>query len=192
MADNNASTANPSPNRKPHVSSLKAANRGRRLVEHSYLTFTLGDELFALPLLDVREIIGRTEATPVPNMPSYLRGVFNLRGRVVPVIDLRQRLGMESVDDDRRTCLVIVQIGKENPTFSGLVIDRVREVREIHPDRIDANMSAEYKLNHSCFKGLVPEGDDVLIVLSVAQAAGISQAPSSAVNDSHPTFTPLS
>ena len=59
----------------------------------------------------MREIIGRTEAI-LPNMPTYLRGVFNLRGRVVPVIDLRQRLGMEAVPDDRRTCVVIVQIGK--------------------------------------------------------------------------------
>lgn len=70
MSEDKSSSARSARQRKPHVASLKASNRGRRMVEHSYLTFTLGDELFALPLLEVREIIGRTEATPVPNMPA--------------------------------------------------------------------------------------------------------------------------
>src|SRR3989304_4090671 len=98
-----------------------------------YLTFLLGGEMFAIPILNIKEIIEYGSLTTVPMMPAFIRGVINLRGSVVPVVDLAVRFGRKASDVTRRTCIVIIEIesGDEQQDV-GVVVDRVSEVLEIH------------------------------------------------------------
>jgi purine-binding chemotaxis protein CheW len=94
-----------------------------------YLAFHLGQEEFAIRVLKVREIMGVLEITAVPQMPDYVKGVINLRGKVIPVVDLRRKFGLPSVDYDQKTCIIVVQTRGENgPMMMGIVVDGVSEV----------------------------------------------------------------
>jgi len=97
-----------------------------------YLTFTLGSDMFAVETLSVKEIIEYAQITAVPMLPASIRGVINLRGAVVPVIDLKARFGGQASETTRRTCIVIVEFGvAEEHQVIGIVVDAVSEVREI-------------------------------------------------------------
>lgn len=102
-----------------------------------YLTFHLGDEQFALPILHVREIIGRLPVTPVPGAPPHVRGVINLRGKIIPVTELRQRLGLRSADASDRGCIVVAEATRGGRTIEmGLLVDAVSEVLTINADEL--------------------------------------------------------
>src|SRR5215470_19269984 len=91
-----------------------------------YLTFGLGKEEFAIEVLRVREIMGVQEITSVPQMPEYMKGVINLRGKVVPVVDLRLKFGLPAAEYDQRTCIIVVQVQGESGTIlMGVVVDGV-------------------------------------------------------------------
>lgn len=106
--------------------------------QQQYLTFLLGDEMFAVGILCIREIIGYGQITEVPMTPPFIRGVINLRGAVVPVLDLARRLGREPRDLTRRTCIVIVDVDSPRGTQEmGIVVDTVSEVLEILPQDIE-------------------------------------------------------
>ena len=93
-----------------------------------YLTFSLGQEQYGLEILKVREIIGYMEITAVPQTPHHVKGVINLRGQVIPVIDLRAKFGMQTVDRTEETCVIVVEISQNNRQFNtGIVVDRVEE-----------------------------------------------------------------
>lgn len=97
-----------------------------------YLTFQAGDETFAIEILDVKEIIEIESITKVPMMPSFIAGIINLRGRVVPVVDLSNRLGRRNSTVTKKTCLVLVEIAHENGSQSiGMMVDEVNEILEI-------------------------------------------------------------
>ena len=104
-----------------------------------YLTFTLADESFGIDVLKVREIIRMTNITAVPQMPAYVRGVINLRGKIIPVMDLRKRFEFSSQSDNAQTCIVVVQVrlpdGKA--TLMGLVVDGVEEVLNLNESDIE-------------------------------------------------------
>jgi purine-binding chemotaxis protein CheW len=103
-----------------------------------YLTFALGKEEFGIAILKVREIIGYMTITTVPQMPDYVKGVVNLRGQVIPVVDLRSRFGMETKEITDQTCIIVVDIHQTNRSFhAGLVVDRVQEVMNIEKNNID-------------------------------------------------------
>ena len=110
-----------------------ATRESARQVNHDagggkFLTFYLKKEEYGLEILKVREIVGLIDITPIPRVPDHIRGVINLRGRVVPVLDLRVRFGMEAVEATYETCIIVVQaVGLE----MGLVVDRVSDVVEI-------------------------------------------------------------
>ncbi len=93
-----------------------------------YLTFELGKEVYGLPVLRVREVIGIQTAAKVPHAPDYVLGVINLRGKVIPIIDLRMKFGMPSVEHTDRTCIIVVQLTGRASTLAGAVVDRVSEV----------------------------------------------------------------
>src|SRR5579871_4984315 len=94
-----------------------------------YLTFQLGQEEFGIRVLKVREIIGLQEITAVPQTPPHVKGVINLRGRIIPVIDLRLKFGMSATEYDRRTCIIVTQVqGEAAPIVIGVVVDGVSEV----------------------------------------------------------------
>src|SRR4051812_10591960 len=104
-----------------------------------YLTFALGKEEYGLEILKVREIIGWLDITALPRTPSYVKGVVNLRGQVIVVVDLRAKFGMESVARTDQTCIIVVEIQHQNRKLStGIIVDRVSEVLEIPSDHIEA------------------------------------------------------
>jgi purine-binding chemotaxis protein CheW len=127
-----------------------------------YLTFVLGAESYGIPVLKVREIISLLAITPIPQMPPYVRGVINLRGKVIPVIDLRIKFEMDKADATEKTCIIVVKIrlpGGE--TQMGLVVDAVEEVANIVAADIEETPSfgvsvcGEYILGMAKLKGTV-------------------------------------
>src|SRR5512145_2824847 len=103
-----------------------------------YLTFMLADETFALDIGKVREVLDFTAATKVPNMPDYMRGVINLRGSVVPVVDLRRKFGMTATEKGVNTCVIITEVSLDNETaVLGALADSVQEVLDLEPNQIE-------------------------------------------------------
>ncbi len=98
-----------------------------------YLTFILGDEYYGIDISSVMEIIGMQKITRMPDQPDYVNGVINLRGRIIPTIDVRMRFGKEKVDYDERTCIIVVDVQE---TMVGLIVDRVDEVTSVADDKI--------------------------------------------------------
>ena len=103
-----------------------------------YLTFRIGEEEYGLEILRVREIIGLMEITPVPRTPESIRGVINLRGRIIPVLNLRVKFGMEVIEDTDETCIIVVETDSEGTTtHMGILVDTVSEVLDIEPEEIE-------------------------------------------------------
>lgn len=103
-----------------------------------YLTFTLGKEEYGVGILKVREIIGLMEITAVPHTPPYIKGVINLRGRVIPVLELRVKFGMEHDEFTERTCIIVVEVQGQSTTVQvGMIVDSVSEVLNITEDEIE-------------------------------------------------------
>ena len=100
--------------------------------DDKYLTFTLDDEDYGIGLLKVREIIGIMDITPLPHTPPYVKGIINLRGRIIPVVDLRQKFGLEWTEYTQRTCIIVVEVSsRSGPLQIGVVVDFVSEVLPI-------------------------------------------------------------
>ena len=100
--------------------------------DNKYLTFALAHEEYGLEILKVREIIGYMDITAVPQTPSYIKGVINLRGQVIPVVDLRTKFGMETTEVTDQTCIIVVEITQSGRKFNtGIIVDRVQEVLDI-------------------------------------------------------------
>src|SRR5262245_14434175 len=103
-----------------------------------YLTFGLGDEVYGLEILKVQEIIGLMRVTRVPGLPDVIRGVVNLRGKVIPVVDLRRKFGMAAQADTERTCIVVVRVSRDGQDLTvGLIVDDVREVLAIAESQLE-------------------------------------------------------
>jgi purine-binding chemotaxis protein CheW len=104
-----------------------------------YLTFLLGSGAYGIPILKVREIIRMLQITPIPRMPDYVRGVINLRGKIVPVIDLRMKFGLPNNETTNRTCIVVTYVVIASATkLMGLIVDALDEVYQINPEDIEA------------------------------------------------------
>ena len=103
-----------------------------------YLTFILGSGAFGIPILKVREIIRLLEITPIPRMPEYVRGVINLRGKIVPVIDLRLKFGLPNTSTTNRTCIIVTHVVMATSTkLMGLIVDALEEVYQISQEEIE-------------------------------------------------------
>lgn len=103
-----------------------------------YLTFVLGNGAYGLPILKVREIIRLLEITPIPRMPEYVRGVINLRGKIVPVIDLRMKFGLPNTTTTNRTCIIVTYVALASTTkLMGLIVDALEEVFQIGAEDIE-------------------------------------------------------
>lgn len=135
-------------------------------IGNQYLTFRLGDEVFALEISHVREVLDYTHITRVPRSPDFLCGVINLRGNVVPVIDLKLSLGMEAIVRTVETCIIIVEItvGGE-PILLGALSDSVQEVVEIDPKQIDPPPKLGTRFNTEYLKGMGKHEDRFVIIL---------------------------
>lgn len=104
-----------------------------------YLTFTLGRESYGLPVLGVREIIRLCPITPVPRMPAYIKGVINLRGKVIPILDLRAKFQLSSGSYGERACIIVTQVGDlpAHATLMGAIVDAVEEVVQLGPAELE-------------------------------------------------------
>lgn len=130
-----------------------------------YLTFKLGKEEFGLRILKVREINGMLDITAVPRMPPYMKGVINLRGKVVPVVDLRLKFGLAEAPYTEQTCIILVNVGHE----IGIIVDTVSEVLEIPGERIDPPPAIHGAGDTAFILGMGKIGDDVKILLDIDQ-----------------------
>ena len=138
-----------------------------------YLTFRLAREEYGVEILHVQEIIGIMQVTHIPKAPAYVRGVINLRGRVIPVVDLRIKLGMEGKEDSEKTCVIVAQVAASGGHATiGFIVDEVSEVLDIAPEDIQeppsmgGGVDSEYILGMARMKGSVKILVDIDKVLS--------------------------
>ena len=157
------------------VSSAPKSGRRSRSAANKYLTMVLGGEHYGLPILKVQEIIGLQDITPVPRMPSEVRGVINLRGRVIPVIDLRTRFGMERGEDTKRTCIVVVQVGGAQPLTMGVIVDQVSEVQDIPPEAVEPPPAFGTAVDTSFIAGVGKIAKKVVMLLDIDRVLGAAE-----------------
>jgi purine-binding chemotaxis protein CheW len=133
-----------------------------------YLTFKLSDEVFALDVAKVREILEITNITKVPQTPDFMRGVINLRGSVVPVIDMRLKFGMGATEQTVNTCIIVVEINMDgDTTILGALADSVQEVVEMEPENIEAAPHIGTKLNTDFIKGMGKVDSRFVMILDI-------------------------
>lgn len=149
--------------------------------QNQYLTFLLGDEMFAIGILSIREIIEYGFVTDVPMTPPFIRGVLNLRGAVVPVVDLALRFGRSARENTKRTCIVIVEIeSPKGPQEMGVVVDAVSEVLEIPSTDVEPPPEFGGRIRNDFIRGMGKiEGKFVIVldlnrVLSVEEVAVVA------------------
>jgi purine-binding chemotaxis protein CheW len=133
-----------------------------------FLTFKLQDELFALDIGKVREVLDFTSITKVPQTPDYMRGVINLRGSVVPVVDLRLKFGMETSQQTVNTCVIIVEVEMDGEkVVMGAMADAVQEVLDLEPDQIEPPPRIGTKLNTEFIRGMGKHAEQFIIILDI-------------------------
>ncbi len=133
-----------------------------------YLTFSLGREEFGIGIRKVKEIIGKLPVTKIPGTPSFISGVINLRGRVIPVVDLRVRFGMEEAAGIERSCIIVVEIGTDTgPIPMGMVVDSVSEVVNIRGEDLVAAPDFGVKMNLDYILALAKTNGNVKILLDI-------------------------
>jgi purine-binding chemotaxis protein CheW len=136
--------------------------------EGKYLTFALAKEEYGLEILKVREIIGYINVTAVPQTPSHVRGVINLRGQVIPVVDLRAKFGMEIADVTEQTCIIVVETTQAGRKFStGIIVDHVQEVLDIGGANIEEAPQFGAAVNTDFILGMAKVGESVKILLDI-------------------------
>jgi len=145
-----------------------------------YLTFQLGDEEFGIRVLKVREIMGLQQITAVPQTPAHIKGVINLRGKVLPVIDLRLKFGLAAAEYTQRSCIIVTQVqGESAPVLMGIIVDGVSEVLNLAASEIEdtpdfgEEVSGHYLLGMAKVKGKVKILLDIDKVLSNQELHGL-------------------
>jgi purine-binding chemotaxis protein CheW len=158
-------------------SKVKAGN-APQLAAGKYLSFFLSKEEYGIEILKVREIIGMVDVTPLPRTPEFIKGVINLRGKIIPVMDLRLKFGMAPAEYTNETCIVVVDVARdgEAPVQVGCIVDTVSEVLTVESEQFEvaprcANAGGEY------IAGLGKLKDRVLILLEIDKVIG-TLAPS--------------
>ena len=131
--------------------------------ESKYLTFKLADEEYGVEILKVRELIGIMDITAVPQMPVHMKGVINLRGKVIPVVDLRLKFGLVELEHTEQTCIIVVDVGKE----IGIIVDAVSEVLDIKGENVEPPPSMGGSVDTSFILGMGKVGDAVKILLDI-------------------------
>ena len=133
-----------------------------------FLTYKLGDEVFALDITKVREVLDFTTVTKVPRTPDFMRGVINLRGSVVPVVDLRLKFGMTRTESSVNTCIIITEVTVDNETtVLGALADSVQEVLDLEPGSISPAPRIGTKLKTEFIKGMGKRDDRFIIILDI-------------------------
>ena len=166
--------------------STKAMDQTMRALassEGKYLTFKIANEHYGIEILKIKEIIGMMPITSLPKTPGFVKGVINLRGKVIPVVDLRHRFGMQEIEYTERTCIVVVEIkGNAGEIQMGIVVDSVSEVLNIKAEDIQdtptfgTSLNTEYILGMAKMESRVKILLDIDRVMSAENAAFLAQA----------------
>jgi purine-binding chemotaxis protein CheW len=144
--------------------------------EGQYLTFSLGKEMFAIGILNIKEILEYGQLTSVPMMPEFIRGVINLRGAVVPVVDLGARFGGKQSDVTKRTCIVIIEVATDETRQDiGVVVDAVSEVLEIPDEEIEPAPAFGAKIRADFIAGMGKVNGKFVIILEVDKVLSVEE-----------------
>lgn len=150
------------------VAQVEASFQELAAREGKYLTFVLGNEEYGLEILKVKEIIGMMDITSVPNVPSHVKGVINLRGKVIPVVELRLKFGMESIPYTERTCIIVVDVQfKGRLALVGIVVDAVSEVLNINREEIENTPNFGTEMDTNYILGMAKVKGQVKILLDI-------------------------
>lgn len=143
----------------------KLITRGDR-----YLSFALHNEEYCIPIVKVKEIMGMTTINRIPQTPAFIKGVINLRGRIVPIIDLRARFGMQTKDYTDRTCIVVIDLSTASEeVFMGVVVDTIQEVVAIPPESISEVPYVNARIKSEYISGIAEFGERIKILLDIAK-----------------------
>jgi purine-binding chemotaxis protein CheW len=143
-------------------------NQVRVLEGGKFLTFLMANEKYGLEILKVREIIGMMDVTSVPTTPAFIRGVINLRGKVIPVVDLRLKFGIEAREDTQRTCIIVVQIAHPGQEMiMGIIVDEVSDVLDIDRNQIEPPPSFGANIRTDFILGMGKVDQKVLTMLDI-------------------------
>lgn len=138
------------------------------ITEEKLLTFSLGSEGYGVSILKVKEIIGMMHITPVPRTPNFVKGVINLRGKIIPVVDLRSKFNMDEKQYNERTCIIVVEVSLNNTQrLLGVVVDMVSEVVSITSEEIEPPPQYGTKLDHNFILGIGKIKDRVVIIIDI-------------------------
>ena len=145
--------------------------------EQQYLTFLLGGDMFALGILNIKEIIEYGSLTQVPMMPSFIRGVINLRGSVVPVVDMSARFGRNKTEVSHRTCIVIIEVdgGEDTKIDIGVMVDSVSEVLEIPRSEIEPPPAFGAKIRVDFIQGMGKVAGKFVIILNANKVLSVDE-----------------
>ena len=144
-----------------------------------YLTFKLNTEDYGIEILTVQEIIQMQQITKVPKVADYIRGVINLRGKVIPVVELRKKFGQESCEDTEETCIIVVQVETDDrPITMGIIIDAVKEVLQIEANQIEETPSLGANIDTDFITGMGKVGDEVKILLDIDKVLSVREIAS--------------
>jgi len=141
-----------------------AEKKDTSAMDGKFLTFILGKEVYGIEILKAREIIGLMDITTVPQTPEYMKGVINLRGKVIPVIDLRLKFGMPEEEHTQETCVIVVEV---NNTSLGIIVDSVSEVSDINGGEIEDAPSFGQGIDTSFIMALGKVKDKIIILLDI-------------------------
>lgn len=159
--------------------SVKKRQQEDVLESRQYLTFLVGAESFAMPIGSIREIIEFGGLTEVPLMPSFLRGVINLRGSVVPVVDLSVRFGRTPIEIAKRTCIIIMELVQEGQQLLlGVMVDAVSAVLSVQEDRIEPRPSFGAGVRADFIEGMININERFLVVLDVHKVLSVDELSS--------------
>jgi purine-binding chemotaxis protein CheW len=154
---------------------------------NQYLTFNLGEEIYALDIRKVREVLEYTMVTKVPQTPPFMRGVINLRGGVVPVVDMRLKFGMEKTENTVNTCIIISEIViDDETTVLGALADSVREVIELEPGQIEPPPRMGARLNTEFIRGMGKRDGEFVIILDIDKVFSLED-----ITSVHPPNVPV-
>jgi len=155
------------------LAELSSAEMSTQELAGKYLTFELVGEVYGLEILKVQEIIGMMAVTQVPRTPKFVRGVINLRGKVIPVVDLRIKFGLDSQQDTEKTCIIVVQVSQgELEVTMGILVDEVSEVLDVASEQIEPPPSFGTAVDTAFIMGMGKIGQRVVMLLDVDKVLG--------------------
>jgi purine-binding chemotaxis protein CheW len=158
------------------IDSMDQAMKAMKEKEGKYLSFSLGEEEYGIGILKIKEIIGMMPITKVPQTPDFVKGVINLRGRVIPIVDLRHKFGMEAIDYTERTCIIVVEIVTGSGTIRiGNIVDSVSEVLNVRGDQIEKPPTFGMSLDTNYILGMAKMESGVKILLDIDRVLGADE-----------------